>query len=46
MDSLWRNVFSVNVNDSMIISNSKSPGVEGMTVPQLNGKYWDSQDSP
>ena len=35
-----------NINDSMIIRNSMSPGVEGVAMSQQNDKCWDFQDSP
>lgn len=41
-----QNVLPVNVNDSMIIRKSTSPGVEGVDMSQQNDKHWDLQDSP
>ena len=43
--SFLRNVLDVDINDSMIIRNSMSPGVEGGSISQQNGKHWDSQDN-
>ena len=39
-----KNVLPVKINDSMIIRNSWSPGVNGVTMSQQNGKHWDLQD--
>jgi hypothetical protein len=41
--SLLRNVLLVNVNDSMIIRNSLSPGVEGVAMSQQNANHCDLQ---
>ena len=38
---LPRNVIPFNINDSMIIRNSMSPGVKDLAMSPQNAKYWD-----
>jgi hypothetical protein len=41
-----RNALLVNVDNSMTIKKSMSPGVKDIAISLQNGKCWDLQDSP
>ena len=42
---LPKNGLPVHLNDSMMVRNISSPGIEGVAMSQQNGKYWVLQDS-